>query len=500
MGMFRGTNLRRRVPTVVQEFLPFDPGRLAQDMIGAWPMDEFAWGFPGVPRLDASLNGNDNADDGTVGSAGGPNGDAVRLNGVDEYLVSQNTYNALPMSVAIRTRGRYFNLPATAYNLVGNWDGSTSGWSVEFQALGASFKGRYYVDGSNYVETSNQSFSNDSDNYWMLGCVFEEDEAKPFVQRTFTSATSWTGTGGVSTESGPIYIGRTSNGSVYAEHDIGEIIIFNKALNQSDLDELSNSIAPTVGPTFADLSKQLQNAVVHYWACDEFSDGTSSVVRADSVGSNNLTDPTNARSVKLCRYGSMGAYAWSYVRQVDADPSLTIRSQSGMGLTCWVTPLETAPGTTDPGGILMKDQNATNSEWNITYNVAGDVTFRVLGAGGDPNTSTVTIAGALSAFTPAHIAAWVEPDGHADEKKAKLQINGGSVATAAAAFTGDFNAQVRSINFGTTFWPAFDTSRTQISDVNYIGRAPTAQERAYIYNNGDGRKYLGPDPPYWNPV
>jgi hypothetical protein len=226
-------------------------------------------------------------------------------------------------------------------------------------------------------------------------------------------------------------------------------------------------------------SSTLLTDLVSFWALDEASGAT----RADSHGSNDLTDNNTVGQGT----GNVYANAADFDRSSSEYLDIADAAQSGLDITGDMTILAwvNAESLTDYDTILSKWRNTGNDRAFVLsrYTAAGYWSFDLSSDGA--NRTQLTLSNSPSTSTWYLIAAW--HDGTANEMG--MSINNGTPQTKAHT-GGIFNSSqpfyVGTSFYNTAFLYCWDGL---IGPVSIYNRVLTASEITSLYNSGNGLKY-----------
>lgn len=217
----------------------------------------------------------------------------------------------------------------------------------------------------------------------------------------------------------------------------------------------------------------LNSGIVIAWGLEEAS-GT----RADSVGSNNLTD-SNTVGQQTGKIGNCAhftaASSQSLTSVSTADLSAGNIDQTWMGWI-WLDSINVART------VLSKNTDATHRDYRISTTAGNVVTFQMFtGAGVSVGIATASTFGALSASTWYFVCAQFIQS----SQTIQVSINNGAFNTAAASAnpgtsTGAF---ALGADAGAAFWDG------RLDAIAFYKRLLSAGEITEAYNGGTGQQY-----------
>ncbi len=231
----------------------------------------------------------------------------------------------------------------------------------------------------------------------------------------------------------------------------------------------------------------LKTGLEAYWKLDEDSDGSGSVTRVDSHGSNNLTD-VNTTPSGTGILGNGADFESGNSEYLTINDSVSL-STGDIDFTWagWVK-IESKPGTL----MHIAGKGGTDQwEWELEWNNTVDrFRFYILTlAGVQKGIVDADDLGAPSLATWYYIVVWHD----ATANKVYIQVNNGTVDETAttgvsADGTGTFRIGYRSDN-------GFPLDAI-VDESGFWKKVLTAGERGQLYNAGNGRSYDSFEPSF----
>jgi len=206
----------------------------------------------------------------------------------------------------------------------------------------------------------------------------------------------------------------------------------------------------------------------------------------DSYSNNNLTN--SGVSFVAGKVGNCGDFESSELdyMSITNNANLDLNGNTDFTISSWFK-LESANGT-DPRGLITKSATVSMREWYLIghsgtgFNRASFTTS----TDGSTTTSATTATNSVQVGNWYMIIAWH----NATTDSIYIQINNGSVYQSAFS-TGIYNG-TGAFTIGKLFtsvvgyyWDGL------VDEVAFWKRTLTASERTYLYNNGNGRTYVG---------
>jgi len=231
-----------------------------------------------------------------------------------------------------------------------------------------------------------------------------------------------------------------------------------------------------------DTGGTLPTGLVAYWKLDEAS-GT----RADSIGSNNLTDNNTVTQAAGKKDNSAQfTEANSEYLSITDNAALSVEGQS-FSIACWVY-LDSKPSN----AMVIAERSRSGGtvwEYGLVWDSAPYSKFRF-----DVNTTVsslyATTFGSPSLSTWYFIVAWFD----ADANTVNIQVNDGTVDSVHSTGSVAPTTSIFSIGARTGSSIFFDG---RIDELSFWKRVLTAQERSDLYNGGTGNTVLSPNSNPW---
>lgn len=231
---------------------------------------------------------------------------------------------------------------------------------------------------------------------------------------------------------------------------------------------------------FTKVPASLKNNLISWWTLDEFSDGTIAVPRADSAGTNHLTDnnttPSTTGVVNLATQHTNATPDWlSHVSNADLQTG-----DIDFTFATWVYLDNKA---TVQMFISKDDGVAANREYFLTYNNGPDrfefYVFRPVGVAVTVQANTLGVPAIATWYC---IICWHD----ATANTVNIQVNNGAVDSVASG--GALQAAGNSIfQLGKREFVANqDPLDGRLDEVPFWKRILTADERTALYNGGNG--------------
>ena len=438
---------------------------LLNGLVSYWPLNEQSG-----TRADV-VGSNDLTDNNTVGSVNsGPKGvvgsfvaaSSESLSKDADVFAAQNDFSVAVWLDGDATQGGA-NTRLISRDSNGSWD-----YALLFNGGGSAW---YVLNPTGGLVSVNGS--NVGAGMHLLVCGLDTIQQKAWISvdgaaKSYSAA--YTGTLALNA-SKAFTLGSMSGGGNHYQGKMGPVGFWNSAIGDYAIASLFNS---GNGKRYADLTDDEKVGLVSYWNLDEAS-GT----RADSHGSNDLTDNNTVGSV-INAGGAMDGAAASFVNANNESLSLTGGNfdSPDYSISFWHKP--STVGSTYSFLVTLGD--AWNAQIGlVAYRYEDDL---YVGSGKDG--SGFQAATALQALTDDawhHVVIWFD----SSDSKAKMQINGGSVLETAALDGPRFNATKFRISqepAGTGF--AIDG---EMDEVAIWSRVLTEDERAELYALGAGKFY-----------
>src|SRR3990170_462556 len=258
--------------------------------------------------------------------------------------------------------------------------------------------------------------------------------------------------------------------------------------NFEDEDEptAGNNLKRTTTGFEEDVSGTLTTSLVSYWTMNEASAGAGAVSRADSFGSETLTDNATTPSATGIKGNAINPVAANSEYLSHADSAALSTGAFSFSLSTWVK-LTSLPGVGTNRWIATKYTDATHAEYVLGINNSGGTIrfmFQVFNSGG-------TLIGSILAnnFGAPTTGVWYNVVASYDNPgaTANIGVNKGTatwVAFPAAKPPADTTAvfQIGAI-IGVQFLDG------AIDEVGFWKKALSTQERTDLYDGGDASAY-----------
>ena len=220
----------------------------------------------------------------------------------------------------------------------------------------------------------------------------------------------------------------------------------------------------------------LRRDLISYWKLDESSAGAGAVSRADSFGSNPLTDvnTTPSASGKLNNAASFDS---ANSEQLTATSNASL--QTGLidfSISVWVNFASFA--TTNPiVGKLTGIAGTGAMEYSLSCPASGTIRFRT---GNGTVFTTLDVSMTTSASTWYHLLAWVD----ATAGTMNLKVNNGTTSSIAVSAIQTSGALFRIGGASNSLMNGL------VDEVGFWKRVLTAAEITQLYNGGSGYAFL----------
>lgn len=230
-----------------------------------------------------------------------------------------------------------------------------------------------------------------------------------------------------------------------------------------------------------------------FWSMNESSDGSVSVSRADSHGSNTLSDVNTTPSTTGLVYGNAAnlrkASSEGFFISDNAD--LSFSGDNDLTVCLWVK-LSTHTTTMI---FVSKGDDPDESYW-VFYDLAANrFVFNLYSGAGKTGGAPVEASslGAPSDGTWYFIVAWRD----SSDNKLRIQVNNGTVDVSSSDQTGGFD-EAGEFDIGFTNGLG-DFADAVIGPAMVWKRILTSQERTDLYNSGSGLTYAAMSAPATDP-
>ena len=439
--------------------LPWSSGStLNTGLVSWWDLDETSG-----TRVD-SVGSNDLTDQNTVGFISGKIGNAAAFVAANnEVLHVSADFFTGDYTISLWTD---MSLAGTKYVLAGydpvaNLNGPKLYWT------NATNRYSFLHDGSvgAIVDVATTS-------QWRHLVLWAEDDTLYFTSSTSnTPGEIGSVTRGHTGISGPFVLGGTVNGGTFTGSLTDAIDlcgVWSRVLTADERTELYN-LGAGIKNTFTDNGEGFRQGLVSYWNLDEES-GT----RADSVGSNDLTD-NNTVGYAAGKIGNAASFVVANTEYLSkTTPSLPTGTMYSCG---WIKTV----GTQNNDGCWSQNTATSNSCWGLMF--VGNVPYWRTQAGAN-TVDLIWAGGAVSS------GAWHFIEGYFDpaNDKVGLAVDGSAWQTSAQAGADTLD------NTGNAFWIGgyYGTAYTidaDIDEVEVYFRLPSDDERTAKYAAGAGRFY-----------
>jgi len=220
----------------------------------------------------------------------------------------------------------------------------------------------------------------------------------------------------------------------------------------------------------------LLNDLAAYWKMDEVSDASISVARADSSGTNHLTDPVKVKSAAgLVSNGEYPSTTGSGAYLLANDSDALSCGDIDFTIAFWCEPHKT-------DGAFIARWTTGQQEYAIWLGGGNRFSFTVSANGSAAVTLVDTKIGAPTIGAKYLVIAWHD----ATANTINLQINNGvadSAAHSTGIFAGTSTLTVGSLAVGSTSTIAI------MDEIGFWKRTLTAAEKTALYNGGSGNTY-----------
>jgi hypothetical protein len=234
----------------------------------------------------------------------------------------------------------------------------------------------------------------------------------------------------------------------------------------------SGGLTDPTSLTYTALSNlHLLNTLISYWKLDEASTGAAAVTRADSVGTNTLSDPTHAQGV-AAKIGN-GAYFNGNAAGTTGN-YLTVGSNASLQVTSDFTLSVWARIDHLHDSLIVGKNDGSLNDYVILYSAANGFSF----SAGPTGTAQVGAAAVATAWY--HIVAWYD----SGDQKCRLRINDATTYVGGVTTTLVQNSQA--LNMGSFVSVAAGYFQGLIDEVGFWKRKLSAGEITALYNGGAG--------------
>jgi hypothetical protein len=271
------------------------------------------------------------------------------------------------------------------------------------------------------------------------------------------------------------YLSNGSSPTSYFDGVVDEVGFWDRVLTPEEITKLYNDGSGLSYPFEEEVVVDLETDLISFWKLDEASDGTSPVIRVDSVGSHDLTDVnTTASGVGIIENGvNLDSFNNEYLTNDDSsfnfNESFTIAGwfkfdMLGANRTLFSRYLNSG---TERQYILFYEHSSTNIRLLLSHD-------------GLNATSLYSSQSSWSIGTWYYIVAWYDDV----LEEIGISINDSSVTTPATS--GIYTGSTQPFLLGNSYAGFFDGV---IDEVGVWSRALTSEERTQLYNSGSGLSY-----------
>jgi len=432
---------------------PSNPG--TNGLVAWWSLNETnGWRFD-------SHSGNHLADNNTVTSAAGLQGNAAR------FVKANQEYLSRADSSGLSTGSIDFTLVANVYldNTTGNFiiidksNGTTYDYRLSFTSAGGF---RLRVGGGNeYVDSDPVTA-----NTWYMVMAWQDSTNKTInIQLDEGPIHTVSYVNGATDTTGPLLIGAGTGGVTGLDGRVDEAALYKRLLSSDERRWLYNN---GTRRTYADVNLSLSNPgaanLVSWWSMDETS-GT----RYDNQGANHLTD-NHAVGYAAGVRGNAAKFVSSGTQSLSVADNASI-STGNVDFTVVANIYLNSLGNYV---ILDKSDNGSTIEYRLSYTTTGGFRFRF-------GTSQVD-SGTVSANAWYTVAAWYD----SVNDTLNIQVNNGTVSSVSYSAGAPDTTYPLSFGVSTGGTSPLDG---RIDEAVFYKRVLTAGERIWFYNSGNRRVY-----------
>lgn len=332
---------------------PFDGhGTLASGLVSYWKLDETSG-----TRVDAvTLTGNNLTDNATVTYANaGPSGNSAFFTLLNNEYLLKSSSSAFPFATSDLTVAVWVYCPEAGFNTgsaVVNYGLFGVGHNWELSAASASGLGFHVWDATPARIASATITGFEAGRWHLVVCTVDNAAKTAQIYRDGIAGTPGTWT--IQTPAGtarPFAISSYSGTASFWTGAVANCGIWSRKLAAADITSIYNL---GVGKRYADLTAADKVSLVSYWNLDEPSGS-----RADSFGSNTLTDGNTVTSRPSGPRGLVGNYVSASNEYLTRTTPASILRNSARTVALWFYMNPTSEATLGIAscGTLVADGN-----------------------------------------------------------------------------------------------------------------------------------------------
>jgi hypothetical protein len=420
---------------------------LLDGLVSYWPLNEQSG-----TRYDA-VGSNDLTDNNTVGAVNrGPMGTVANFVAANSEKLSIASPGLVPASGPFTFAGWQYFDPSAVSTFVGH---GSDDFFARYDATG--FHVQAWDTGANYSAIAQEYYLAAGARWFFVWFGFDPVSQKVFGGINGVAATPTADIYGIGFAAQSTDIGYNVQDATYLNGRMGALGLWNVRLGTP---EITSLFASGNGKRYADLTTAEKVGLVSYWNLDEVSGQ-----RNDSHGTNHLTDNNTVGSV-INAGGAMNGAAASFV----AANSESL-SSAAVDMGPWTSGFTMATWFKGSVFNVSKDDTNTKREFAVTGN-----DLYLFGSGGYAALS-------VAAMTDSQwhlLVFWYDPS----DGKLRTQTDGAAVVVGTTV--GTMNNSDYPVMLGRH---SAVFSSGQFDEVAIWSRVLTADERAELYNAGQGRFY-----------